>query len=386
MTQTNPPPPSPRKTRLAVAVFFFISGFTFATWASRIPGIQRQLHLNNAQLGAVLFALPAGLMCMLPVTGFLLSRFSSRRTLLTGALLFNGMICLLGYAAWTWQLVMILFCFGMARNLFNISANAQSIETQSLYDRPIIATFHGIWSVAGFAGAALGSLMVTLQVSPAAHFTGVGLVLSALAFYFFPGTISRPPGAHERKRGIALPNRHMLKFGLICFASMACEGTMYDWSGIYFEKALQVSKETATAGFVMYMIAMTTGRFTGDRLAGRFGTKTLLQYSGGLIFSGMLLASLLPYLVTTGIAFVMVGFGVSCVVPMVFSMVGKSNKMSSGPAIAAVSTVGYMGFLIVPPVVGFIAQVSSLRWSFAFMAAFGLLVTVIITRAGKAVA
>lgn len=375
MTADPLPHSTPKQARIAITVFFFVSGFTYATWASRIPTIQQQLHLNEAQLGTVLFALPAGLMLTLPVTGYLLRHYSSRYIMLAGALLFNAMMCLLGFAAFTWQLVIVLFCFGSSRNLMNISMNAQSINVQSLYNKSIIAGFHGVWSIAGFAAAALGSFMVSLNVDPAWHFLSVSIVLTALILYFFPHSIHQQPVPHERKSRFSFPDRSLLKYGFICFASMACEGTMYDWSAIYMQKAVHTTQSVATTAFAIYMVAMTLGRLTGDKLANRFGIKLMLWYSGIFIGSGLLLSSIFPYPVTVIIGFMMTGFGVSCVVPMVFSMAGRSTKLSSGPAIAAVSTVGYTGFLIVPPTVGFIAQLSDLRWSFGIMACFGLLIT-----------
>lgn len=372
--------PSRRQARIATFVFFFISGFGFSTWASRIPTIQQQLHLNEASLGAVLFAMPIGLMLTLPLTGYLLQRFSSRHVMFAGAIMFNGMLALLGFVTQTWQLVVVLFCFGSSRNLFNISLNAQSVSLQAMYDRSIIATFHGVWSLAGFGGAALGSLMVSFGVATSWHFLAVGTALVALIFSFFPYSINDAPSPHQRKASFILPDKYLLKYGLISFTSMACEGTMYDWSAIYLKKAVHASKEMATAGFAVYMIAMTLGRLTGDRLANQLGIKTMLQYSGMLICLGLVVAVAFPYPIMAGIGYVMVGFGVSCVIPMVFSMAGKSSTMSSGPAIAAVSTVGYFGFLIVPPVVGFVAETASLRWSFGLIACMGALMTVIVSR------
>lgn len=369
---------SPGRIRIMVAIFFFVSGFGFSTWASRIPTIQQQLHLNEAQLGVVLFALPIGLMTTLPVTGLLLSRFDSRRIMMIGALAFNIMLCGIGFATQTWELVLALFCFGASRNLLNISVNAQSIGVQALYDRSIIARFHGIWSLAGFGGAALGSLMVSLGISPGWHFFMVGVLLVGLVIYAFPGSLPQQPHARERRPLFALPDRALAKYGLISFASMACEGTMYDWSGIYFRKAVHTSGKIATLGFVVYMIAMTLGRLTGDRLANRFGIKNMLTYSGVLIFGGLLLATLLPYPLIAGLGFMLTGFGVSCVIPMIFSMAGRSAGMSSGSAIAAVSTVGYFGFLIVPPLVGTVAEVAGLRWAFGLIAIFGVAITVLV--------
>jgi len=363
---------SPGRIRVMVALFFFVSGFGFATWASRIPTIQQQLHLNNEQLGAVLFALPIGLMGTLPVTGVLLSRFDSRRIMMIGAVLFNIMLCAIGFATQTWQLVLALFFFGVSRNLLNISVNAQSIGVQALYDRSIIARFHGIWSLAGMAAAGLGACMVSFSVSTAWHFGIVGLLLTGLCAYAFPGSLRQQPTARERRPWFALPDRSLAKFGLISFASMACEGAMFDWSGIYFREAVHASRHVATLGFVVYMIAVTVGRLTGDRLANRFGIRTMLTYSGALVGAGLLLATFLPYVPTAGLGFILTGFGVSCVIPMVFSMAGRSAGMSSGSAIAAVSTVGYLGFLIVPPVVGSIAQHAGLPSAFGMLAAFGV--------------
>jgi MFS family permease len=361
-----------------VAIFFFVSGFGFYTWASRIPTIQQELHLNEAQLGAVLFALPIGLMGTLPLTGMLLSRFDSRRIMMIGAVFFNLMLCAIGFATKSWELALALVCFGSSRNLMNISANAQSIGVQSLFERPVIARFHGIWSLAGFGGAALGSLMVSFSILPAWHFLIVGLALTAFCWYAYPGSLPQQPAPRERRSWFALPDKTLTKYGLISYASMACEGTMIDWSGIYLKKAVHTTREVATLGFTAYMIAMTLGRLTGDRFANRFGIRTMLTYSGALIGLGLLVAVLLPYPLTAGCGFILTGFGVSCVIPMVFSMAGRSEGMSSGSAIAAVSTVGYLGFLIVPPLVGSVAQLAGLRSAYAMMAAFGILITILV--------
>jgi MFS family permease len=368
---------SPRKARIATAVFFFVSGFGFSSWASRIPTIQQNLHLSEGKLGAVLFALPAGLMCTLPVTGYLLRQFSSRYIMMTGAVLFNIMLCLVGFAEETWQLVLLLFFFGSSRNLFNISANAQSIGVQKMYDRSIIASFHGIWSVAGFAAASIGSVVVSMSIPPSWHFFAVCILLTGFCFFFFKDTVHQQPQPHERlqKTKFRIPEKALLKLGFICFAAMAIEGTMYDWSAIYLKKAVHASKGIASAGYAVYMVAMMLGRFTGDKLANKIGVKAMLKYSGLIILTGLLLAAIFPYTLTTAIGFMMTGFGVSCVVPMVFSMAGKIKHMSGGPAIAGVSTIGYFGFLIVPPTVGFIAEAFNLRWSIALIALFGALIT-----------
>src|SRR5882757_1020257 len=159
--------------------------------------------------------MPIGLMLTLPVTGLLLSRFDSRRIMMIGALTFNIMLCGIGFATRTWELVLALFCFGSSRNLFNISANAQSIGVQALFDRSIIARFHGVWSLAVFAGAGLGSVMVSFSVSPAWHFVVVGILLTGLCIYAYPGTLSQRPAARQRRPMFVLPDKTLAKYGLI---------------------------------------------------------------------------------------------------------------------------------------------------------------------------
>ncbi|PSL34801.1 MFS transporter [Chitinophaga ginsengisoli] len=369
---------TPRSARIATAVFFFISGFSFSSWASRIPDIQRRLALNKAELGFFLLALPTGLVLTLPVTGYLLQRYSSRNIMMIGVLVFNLMLALIGVVSLPWQLGLVLFCFGSSRNLMNISVNAQSVAVQALYKRSIITTFHGVWSMAGFAAAALGAIMVDFRMAPSRHFLFVSLAMTIMAFLAFRDSPHMPPSPDANTKRFIWPDNHLMKYGLISFAVMACEGTMYDWSNIYFQEAVHPPEKLIAAGYVIYMIAMTTGRFTGDSLVNRLGVATMIRYSGILVLCGFIVSALMPYTISTSIGFLMIGFGVSCVVPLVLRMATQTTSMNSGPAIAAVSTVGYMGFLIVPPLIGFIAEAAGLRWAFALMAMFGLLITVLI--------
>ncbi|UEG55098.1 MFS transporter [Mucilaginibacter daejeonensis] len=377
---THPTNRSARELRIGCAVFFFISGFGYSSWASRIPTVQQRLHFNEAQLGSLLFALPIGLMLTMPITGNLLSRYTSRSIMIFGAMVFNVVLCLLGLATEAWQFAIILFAFGSGRNLLNLSVNAQSVGVQSLYTRSVITTFHGIWSLAGFAGAAVGYLMVKLNICLLYHLGSVSILLFILSAYFYSYTFYQKPKPVEKKPLFLLPDKHMLKFAVICFACMACENTMYDWSAIYFEKAVQASRSTSTGAFVAYMVAMTIVRFTGDKMVTRFGIKNMLKYSGWFIFGGLLLAVALPYTVPAIAGFMLVGAGVSCVVPLVFSIAGRSATLSSGAAIASISSVGYLGFLLVPPFVGYVAQAAGMRWSFGLIALLGALIVIMVRK------
>ena len=361
-----------RVARIAVSAFFFSAGFCFASWASRIPDIQQKLNLNEAGLGMVLLSLPVGLMVSLPVSGFVVSRYGSRHMAIVAALLYAILLPFLGLVVLVWQLVIILFLFGFAGNLLNISMNTQGVSVEALYGRSIMASFHGVWSLAGFGGAAVGTLMLSIFISPFLHFCIIATLVCCIVLVVYKYLLVKDIHSDSKAPVFAKPDGALLKLGLIAFCCMLCEGTMFDWSGIYFVKEVQVPKSLTTLGYVAFMTTMAGGRFTGDWMSVKIGKKNMIRMSGLLIAGGLMLAVVLPYTVPATIGFLITGMGVSSVVPLLYSAAGRSGKVAAGVALAAVSTIGYLGFLFGPPAIGLIAQASSLRWSFALIAFLGL--------------
>lgn len=373
---------SPKGFRLANTVFFFVSGFGYSSWASRIPHIKAQLHLTEAQFGAVLFAFPIGLMLTMPFTGKLLNKYSSRYCMLLGAVLFNIVLALPGFSAFVWQLIIILLIFGASRNILNLSMNAQALEVQKLYPKSIMTTFHAVWSLAGFAGAGLGYVMVAHNIAPSYHLLGISVAMMAITACFYPMSIHTEP-VPVKKKFFSIPDKNLMKFALICFVSMACENTMYDWSGIYFQNVLHASARLTTAAFVFFMTAVTLGRFFGDYAVMKFGVKRILFYSGIFITIGFLICFLLPFIYPTIFGYLLIGIGVSCVVPLVFSIAGRSKSLSNGSALTSISTIGYLGFLIVPPMVGFISEFLNMKWAFLIMAFLGGMMILMVNKIGE---
>lgn len=360
--------------RTASSIFFFISGFGYASWASRIPGIQQQLNLNEAELGTVLFAMPIGLVLTLPLTKALLRKHSSNKIMMIGALLFNILLCFPGFTSNIMQLMGILFCFGASRNLMNISVNAQSVGVQTYYSKSIITTFHGVWSLAGFAGAGLGYLMVANNVGITVHLPIAGIAMIILSWAAYPQTLYQEPVEEKPKPVFSLPDKSVLGYALICFACMAAENVMYDWAIIYFEKAGTAPAATAITGFVVYMVFMTLGRFGGDKIVHKTGIINIIKYSGLFIFLGLLTVAIFPYKFVIFPAFAIIGLGVSCIVPLIFSLAGRNKTANSGTQIASISTIGYLGFLVVPPAVGFLAHATSLQVTFGILSLLGMMI------------
>jgi MFS family permease len=366
--------------RLAVAAFYFCMGLCFASWASRIPDIKTQLHLSKGVLGTILLALPVGQLVTMPVSGRLVTRYGSRSVLSIAILLYALELTNIGWATHTWQLVLALFVFGVVGNLSNISVNTQGVLAEKIYDRPIMTSFHGAWSIAGFTGALIGLLMVNLKISPHEHFFIVAALVFIIVFIARKYLITGNPLPSEKKKFFSRPEGVLVQLGIIAFCSMAAEGAMFDWSGVYFKEVVLAPASMVVVGYASFMIMMATGRFVGDTLIARIGRKKMLQISGLLITTGLLIAVLLPYLVTATIGFLIVGFGVSSIVPTVYSTAARSSKVSPGMALAAVSSISFLGFLMGPPLIGYIAQMASLRYSFAVVALLGVCISIIVSK------
>lgn len=372
-----------RSHRIAASVFFFIAGLTYTSWACRIHDIKAIFRLNNAALGGVLFALPIGLMVSLPVSGWLVTRMGSRKVLISAGLLFPLMLSAIGLASEIWQLVILLFCFGFMNNVFEISMNTQAVGIEALYGRSIMASFHGLWSLAGFAGVGIGTIAINMELPVLQHYIFICIICWALVLIFYRYLLPADEASDSSQPIFAKPDSSILKLGLIAFCSLVTEGTMFDWSGIYFQKIVAVPEHLTTTGYIAFMSTMAGGRFIADRFVTRLGAKTVLQISGMLTTSGLLLAICLPFLVTATIGFLLVGIGVSSVVPLVLALAGKSKTLAPGVAIAAVSTVGFLGFLLGPPMIGFISEATDLRWSFTMIAILGFGITLLASQAGK---
>jgi MFS family permease len=372
--------------RIAVGALFFMAGLTFASWASRIATIQQTMGLSDAALGAVLFSLPVGLFLSLPFSGWIITIIGSKRLLLSAILAYGVALVSLGLAKNTFQLVLCLLCYGFAGNAVNISVNTQAVAAEKQYDKPIMASFHGLWSLAGFTGAGIGTFMIGKGIDPFHHFViilvtlTIGVIIASRYLYEdAEGVNGSSSSLSLRKRlSLIIP---LFTLGSIAFCSMICEGAMFDWSVVYFKKVIIAPIALQGAGFTAFMFTMASGRFIADWFAHRFGLKRTLQVSGALTATGLLIAVVFPYFYTAMAGFLLVGAGVSSVVPMVYSAAGKSKTMSPGVALAAVSTIGFIGFLIGPPVIGFIAGLATLRASFSFIAVMGISVAILSTRA-----
>lgn len=369
------------RIRWAVSMFYFGMGLCFATWASRIPNIKADLNLSDAHLGTILFALPVGQLTMMFFSGKLVTRFGSHRILPFSTLMYAFSLTNIGLAQNAWQLGLGLYAFGIFANLSNISLNTQGVYSEGLYKRTIMSSFHGVWSLAGFTGALVGLGMLSLHLATYTHFLIVAaIVLLFVAFNFKFLIKAKEIPRSEKKKGFRKRDKSLILLGIIGFCSMASEGIMFDWSGVYFKDVVKVPGSLVILGYTSFMIMMASGRFFGDGLINRFGRKRVMQISGVMISSGLFTAVIFPFLIPSTIAFMVVGLGVSTIVPTLYSIAGKHPTIPTGEALTAVSSISFLGFLMGPPMIGYIAELFGLRFSFAFIGIFGFMIALMVSR------
>jgi MFS family permease len=357
--------------RIRISLFFFFYGFIFATWASRIPNIQQQLQLSETKLGAVLLAMPVGSFITLPFSGLLTSKIGSRKVVIGASSIYCFVLLGIGLSQNVGQLTVCLFLFGSSGNMMNIAVNTQALELEKLYNKTIISSFHGMWSVAGLVAAALGTYFIGRAFPVSSHFLLVAGISLLCFILCSPYLLKEVLKKQEKRPLFTKPDKAFWGLGIIAFCSMICQGAMFDWSGVYFKKVVVAEPAFIGLGYTAFMISMTAIRFITDWLTQRIGFKKIIVCCGIFTTVGLLISVFFPFLLPATIGLLLVGMGVSPGVPLVFSAAGKSKILPAPVAIAAVSSIGMIGLLIGPPIIGFIAGLTSLKTSFLILSFFG---------------
>ncbi|MFV0417771.1 MAG: MFS transporter [Dysgonomonas sp.] len=364
------------RIRLAVFCLYFCSGFCFSSWASRIPDIKTYLGLGDAAWGTILLMIPIGQICGMTISGLLISKVGSKNIYPIALVGYVAALLFVGLSASEYALILSLIIFGFFGNFCNISINTQSVTVEAMYNKPIMASFHGGWSLAGLSGAAIGLLMSSLHIKPFYHFCIVGLlVLITLIInrpYLQPDLKKEKDPADVATRKKNKPETFLFLLGIVAFCGMAAEGAMADWSGLFLIDVVGTPTNLAPLGLAAYMVTMASGRFMIDKATQKWGRQRVLQAGGTLISVGLFTAVSFPYLITTIIAFMIIGFGTAGIVPTIYSVAGQKTKIPTSIALTIVSSVSFLGFLMGPPLIGYISSITNLRYSYALIGLFGI--------------
>jgi hypothetical protein len=326
---------------------FFVNGAAVATWASRIPAIQERLNLDTGPLGLALLSMSVGAMIAMSLAGALSSSIGSR--------------------------VIIL---GIFLSSLDVAMNAHAVVVERNHGSPIMSAFHALFSIGGIFGAAIGALLAWLKIAPEPHFAGMAIFLSVLGFtgqrWLLPASVDATHAkisnsVHLETLQVMCGSKFIFAVSVILFCCFLVEGAMGDWSGVYLRKVLLTSQGFAALAYAAFSIAMCIGRLSGDIIIHKCGRLNVVRFGSliALIGLALVVGFEIPSFSLAG--FSLIGLGVSNIVPIGFTAAGRSRDVEPGKAIATVSLMGYVGLLIGPPLIGFAAQIVTLRVALAIL-------------------
>lgn len=361
------------RARWAVAVVFFLHGFVWGSWVPHIPLVKEKLGVGPGIFGVALLAIAAGAIASMPVAGVLINRYGSARV--TGVTGIAFCLMLLGppmVPALSFFLV-LGFLYGTTVGSMDVAMNAHGIAVERALARASMSFFHGGFSVGGTAGALIGAAALGL-VSPPVHLLFSSalclvMLLAALPFFLTNGVDKGLSGTH-----FAWPTPATIGLGLLCFLALMAEGSVLDWSGIMLRGRFALDASQAALGYAMFSTGMAVSRFTGDYLRVKLGSVPLVRWSALFSAAGLAGAAALPWPWLAIASFAIAGIGIGNLAPILFAGGGRLEPDAPGRGIAAVTTLGYAGFLAGPPMIGFAAELSGLPMAFGLMVAAALII------------
>lgn len=362
-----------RKTLSACRLAFFLSGAGMGAWAPLVPYARERADISEGQLGLLLLCLGTGSMLMMPFVGRLAHRIGCRNTMYLASVGIAASLLALAAVPSYWQLVVALLLFGASIGTADVNMNLQGAMVEQHYNRPMMSGFHGLFSAGTIFSAALVSVSLWLGLTPV-QAIGTLLLAGTLALV----TVGRnmlPFATLEAKTRRSRPTGFIVLLGVLCFIAFLVEGSMLDWSAVFLNSERNMPMDIAGIGYAAFSVTMAAGRLSGDVLVARFGTRLLLVAGSAIGLAGMAAAIVLDHWLASVIGFVLVGAGIANLVPIFCSCVGRQRQMAVAQGLAIMNSIGYMGILMGPALIGFLAHVTSL--SVALMAAASLLCVVL---------
>ncbi len=367
----NPPG---KEERLATRVAFFINGLGMAAWAPLVPFAKARLSVDDGTFGAILLCLGAGSLVSMPFAGALAARIGCRRAISIAALLICVPLPLLATASTPMMLALGLFLFGAGGGLIDVVGNIHAIIVEKAAGRPLMSGFHGLFSAGGIAGASGVSVLLGMGANPQSAALIVGTTGLLLIGIF--GRRLLPYAESGEHKSFVIPRGTILLIALLIFLIYLAEGAMLDWSAIFLTTEKQAGAESGGFAYAAFASAMTIGRLTGDRIVQHCGERRILILGSLCSTAGLLLVTILPTWKLCLIGFAFVGIGASNIVPVFYTLLGKQRIMPVNLAVSSVTTLGYMGILAGPALIGFASNAANLSVAFGIVGASLILITI----------
>jgi predicted MFS family arabinose efflux permease len=359
-----------RANRIAVCIFFFVNGLLYGNWTARLPAIQRFYDISNSMLGGLLFTMAVGAVLAMPFAGWLSTRFGSKTITQVGGIL---SCIIIPYLVFTPNLMVVgvaFFSLGLCVGATDVAMNGQAVFVERAYGKAIMSSFHAVFSIGMALGAGCGALFAKFEVALLDHLTLVailgGIACLAAAFYLIDDT-PEEDGKKKKGGGFVLPTKAILPLGIVAFCCMSGEGAMADWSAIYLNKVVGQSEYFSAIGYGVFATAMTIGRVFGDYFTERMGKYKLLIYNSIFSVSGLAIVLMFATTGATLIGLFLVGIGLATIVPIVYSSAGNMKGIDPSVGIAMATTIGYTGFFVGPPMIGFLSDAYGLRIGLGFV-------------------
>ncbi|MEP6711276.1 MAG: MFS transporter [Ferruginibacter sp.] len=362
---------SKNQYRIFLSIFFFISGFSFATWASRIPTIKVFFNLNDAELGTVLLLMPITSLVGLSMSVWLVSKFDSRIPLCVAFGVNAFALAGIGFSTSLIGLLVTICLFALSMRIFSIAANTQAITLQQKFEKKIMGSLHGLWSTGGICGVGFSTLMLAKGITIQSHYLIVAVSAFLITIFSYKFLLKNDKATKGNKIILGRPDPYIMYLGLLVFFAAICEGGMFDWSGIYFREVLKV--KVFTYGYLIFMSFMALSRFLSDYIIARIGMRTTYIFSSIFIICGISMSIIFPKFWFAMAGFSLVGFGTASIIPMTYALAGTSKKYSPGMAISIIATYAIAGMLLGPPLIGYLSHAFNLRVSFIIFAFSGMM-------------
>ena len=355
-----------RNSRFAVSLIFAINGMVFGTWASRIPAIVDFHELSPGSLGLLIFLAGLSAVIAFSVFGRAADRYGAAFvTKRTTTILIPLTLIIIAFANSIGMLVFAVIFFGAIHGGDDVAMNAWAAEVERKYNRPVMSSFHAMWSLGAGIGAGLGSLLAFYEVGFKNHFSLISVIIFfvALSVAFIPFESQKNKKVFKSPF-ISIPKGSLLPVATITFFASLSEGAVADWSAIFLKSVAELNDGNAALGFTVFSMCMFAMRLMGDRISFKLGPSTTARYSGLVALSGSLILLISDSFFLLLLGFGLIGLGIAVIIPLAFSRAGNDKTISQGTAIASIATLGYGGMLLGPLFLGLLAEITSIKTSF----------------------
>ncbi|MDR3435744.1 MFS transporter [Telmatospirillum sp.] len=368
-------------TRVATRLAFLAAGFGMGCWSPLIPYAKIRLGVGDAEIGLLLLCLGIGSILAMPITGLLSSRMGSRAIIVASGVGLAAMLPILALAESLSLMAPALLVFGASLGSLDVAMNVHAVKVESDSDKPLMSGFHALFSIGGFAGSGGLTFLLSMGVSPFPAAVSGGVVTLAAVLLAWPGLLRT-----RQTRGggsFALPRGIVLLLSVLVAAAFLTEGAILDWGALVVTESGLVSVSQGGLGYMLFSIAMTAGRLSGDWIVARAGNFRVLVWGGAVTVLGFVILLVAPIAAAAMVGFLLIGLGSSNIVPVLFSQAGRQTAMPAGLAIAALTTTGYAGILAGPAVIGFVAHAIGLKEAFWMLAGLMSLISIFAKRAAR---